>query len=353
MKRLILLFLTVLMCACAGVPNASETPVSSALPEAQATMQQDAVSFVTAEPTQTPVPTATPAPTEAPTATPSPEPTPDPPFTMVWASDTQIMVRYDSMFEGFTTMCDWIANEAEARNFKVYLHSGDMVDNGGKREQWERFNTHIRPIAEKMPLFMTAGNHDWDFNKTTYWKDQFFVTEFPEEQSFNQCNASYMILTVDNTSLLLLNVCYVREHREPELAWLKEVCDAHPDLPAILIVHAYLTAEGGLTTIAKDLEATVVSQCPNIKLVLSGHARGISHSTFRYDDDGDGTPERTVNALMYDVQTDREHYGYLCLLTYDPADNSLFVDSYSPFLDDYIYNDAEPDLERFTIQNVF
>ena len=65
----------------------------------------------------------------------TPEPTPEPPFSMVWVSDTQTMVAYPSMYEGFTAMCDWIVENAEARNFKLYLHSGDMVDNGLNREQ--------------------------------------------------------------------------------------------------------------------------------------------------------------------------------------------------------------------------
>ena len=110
---------------------------------------------------------------------------------------------------------------------------------------------------------------------------------------------------------------------------------------------------GGIVTMAQYMEEVLVSQCPNIKLILCGHARGIARQTFVYDDDGDEVPDRTVNVLMYDVQEDRKKYGYLCLLTYDPATNSLFVDSYSPFLDDYIYNDDDVDTERFTIKNVF
>ena len=52
-------------------------------------------------------------------------------------------------------------------------------------------------------------------------------------------------------------------------------------------------------------------------------------------------------------QQDRDWYGYFNLLTYDPAANTLAVDSYSPFLDDYIYDDENPDEERFTVEDVF
>ena len=125
MKRLLLILFIILLTACAVQPTGTPAPASPAPTEEPPSVVE------VAEPTATPEPTA--APTEAPTAT--PEPTPEPPFSMVWVSDTQTMVAYPSMYEGFTAMCDWIVENAEARNFKLYLHSGDMVDNGLNREQ--------------------------------------------------------------------------------------------------------------------------------------------------------------------------------------------------------------------------
>ena len=67
----------------------------------------------------------------------------------------------------------------------------------------------------------------------------------------------------------------------------------------------------------------------------------------------DGVPDRTVHALMNDTQLDRERYGYLNLLTFDPVANTLSVDSYSPLFDDFICDDANPDAERFIIESIF
>ena len=358
MKRLLVILLILTLCACTAVPGPAGPSVSASTPAPAATPTPDPVdvygdTISVVESTPAPSPTPEPTDTPVPTDTPEPTPTPDPRFTMVWASDTQLLVAYEDLLPGYISMCDWIVREADEQRFRLFLHTGDMVDNGAKRGQWERFCQYLRPVADKMPLFMTAGNHDWYFNQKTYWKDQFFVTEFPQKQTFDGGNAAYMIFTVGETSLLLLSVCYIREHRDPELTWLREICDAHPDLPAILVTHGYLTAEGELVTIAQKLEREVVAQCPNIRLVLCGHARGIARRVFTYDDDGDGEAERTVNVLLYDLQTDRERYGYLCLLHYDPADNTLTADSYSPFLDDYIYDDENPETERFTLYDVF
>lgn len=110
MKRLLLILFIILLTACAIQPTGTPAPASPA-PTAVPTEEPPSVVEV-AEPTATPEPTA--APTEAPTAT--QEPTPEPPFSMVWVSDTQTMVAYPSMYEGFTAMCDWIVENAEARN---------------------------------------------------------------------------------------------------------------------------------------------------------------------------------------------------------------------------------------------
>ena len=152
---------------------------------------------------------------------------------------------------------------------------------------------------------------------------------------------------------MLLSVGYRFSHSEWVLKWAYEACLAHPDLPVILVTHEYLTAKGGLATRADRIEAQLVAACPNIRLVLCGHARGISHADFRYDDDGDGEPDRTVNVLMYDIQTELDRYGYLCLLTYDPGENTLSVDSYSPLWDDHVYDDEHPELEQFVLHDVF
>ncbi len=316
----------------------------------------------TEEPTETPEPTATPQPTDTPepTATPEPteEPTPAPdlqPFQVVWASDTQMMIaRYTEMLNGWTAMCDWVTEHAESDNIRLFVHTGDMVDGSDNQHQWEHFSDGAKRISEKVPLFMIAGNHDkYDPQRKSYWQRQFFVKEFPADQQYRTCEAMYMELAAGDFHCLLIGVSYHQQMNSRHVEWLKKVCDEHPDLPVILVCHAYLGNNGKLMDRAEKLEQMVVSQCPNLRLILCGHSRGIKRNAFHYDDNGDGEPDRTVNVLMYDVQEDLERYGYMNILTFDPLNNTLSVLSYSPYLDDYIYDDENPDRENFKIDNVF
>lgn len=357
MKRIqanicILVCLLLVLCACSeSVVPATAAPVSPSPTPTPLVLEADELSVLPTADAPTPIPT--PEPTEAPTDTPVPAPTPDPRFTMVWTSDTQTMIARASMRAGYETICSWVSTEAQAGNVAVFLHTGDMVDNGDVPGQWSLFNSGVAAIGETIPFFWSAGNHDEGYSGKSPWKKQPFVGTLPDGQKFNGGDASYMIFTVGETKLLLLSICWRKIGDSKTIAWLKAVCDAHSDLSAILLSHGYLSAKKELMNVAKTLEKDLVAVCPNIRLILSGHARGIARETFSYDDDGDGIAERTVNALMYDIQEDTAHYGYVCLLTYDPLNNTLSVDSYSPVRDDYVYDDDRAELERFTICDVF
>lgn len=365
---IVVLILLLTLTACARVQEVSARPEVAETAAATDTPEPETTEAPTAEPTeaQTEAPTAEPTkapaetPTEAPTPEPEPteEPTPAPdlqPFSIVWASDTQMMIaRYTEMLEGWTSMADWVTEHAESDNIRLFVHTGDMVDGSDNQHQWNHFSEGARKISEKVPLFMTAGNHDYfDTDRKSYWRRQFFVTEYPKDQQFKNCEAMYMELEVGDFRCLLVAVCYKQQMNTRHMEWLKKVLDEHADLPAVLVCHAYLGSNGKLMERAEKLERMIVSKCPNLKLILCGHSRGINRNTFSYDDSGDGNPDRTVNVLMYDVQEDLDRYGYMNIMVYDPAKNTLSVQSYSPYLDDYTYDDGNPDREIYTIENVF
>lgn len=351
-KRILCIFFVLLLCACAtGQPSAevteaSEAPVTAPAETAAPTPEP------TPEPTAEPTPVPTPEPTETPE--PTPEPTSEPePFTIAWASDTQLLVTHNYMYDAYDAMCNWIADNAEERNIVLYVHTGDLVDVGDNDGQWNIFCAGLSKVTEKVPFFWATGNHDEGERGKMPWKKMPFVTEFPEEQKFKGGDAMYMIFEHGETKLLLVSISFRGERIPETIAWARAICDAHRDLPVIFITHGYITNTGGIMVLADVIEPRLVAVCPNIRLVLSGHARGIMHTTFTYDDDGDGVEERTVNALMYDTQTDRKHFGYLNLLTYDPVRDSLSVISYSPYFDDEIYDDEHPEMERFTLEHIF
>ena len=57
---------------------------------------------------------------------------------------------------------EWIADNFDAMNSKLFLHTGDMVENYDIASQWEAMSGLYRDTIEKakIPYAFTVGNHD-------------------------------------------------------------------------------------------------------------------------------------------------------------------------------------------------
>ena len=119
--------------------------------------------------------------------------------------------------------------------------------------------------------------------------------------------------------------------------WINDVCAAHPDCWAMLCLHGYLHL-GGLSSTGSYYIGPVIGACPNIRMVICGHERGTAYRLDTFDDDGDGTNERSVHQLLFNLQEEGDAgAGYLRMLRFDPMADTIEVVTYSPYLDDYGY----------------
>ena len=97
----------------------------------------------------------------------------------------------------------------------------------------------------------------------------------------------------------------------------------------------------------RALQKAVLAQCPNVYLVLSGHRYNVAAVPVSFDDDGDGTADRTVYQMIanYQAAGSEGGSGYMRFLQIDEAAGELRAYSYSPYLEDYRYWD-EPGTEN-------
>ncbi len=288
--------------------------------------------------------TASPSPT--PTATPTPSPTPVPtPFSLYWISDTQVYAyRYPKVFN---KVFAYMANACAEQNALGVLMTGDIVDNRNAQRHWDNAKAAIGLIEGRLPLWCVAGNHDVGATKTDY--SAFLACGFcaadEGDQLYQDGVCWYDTFTAAGEDVLLLGIGWQTD--KEYLPWAKTVLTDHADLPAILLVHSFLTDKGNLTPMGKTLESELLSTCPNLRLVLCGHNDGSVRWAKTYEDG------HTVNALMYNFQDDKKNgLGYLRILTFDPLFRSIHVTTYSPWFDDYDYQkDSEKD--TFLLENAW
>ena len=278
------------------------------------------------------------------------------PATLVWMSDTQgYSEGYPEIFEAMT---NWVVNEREALNIQYVLHTGDVVDNYDDMQQWENANSALSILEGQVPLFVTAGNHDINGENQIYdsYLNFFGAKRFEKLSTFGGAyrngRGRYDLINIGEVPVILMSVGYGMGYGvdDKAMTWMNEVLQEYSDCFAILCLHSYTDPDGSFSTDGTVLFEDVVKKNPNIGLVLCGHRHGVNHTAVQLDDNKDGTPDRTVYQLVADYQDESESGGgYLGLLTFDSAQHTISVKTYSPYLDDYnCYEDTEG-LEEFVL----
>lgn len=304
------------------------------------------------ETVDTPAPAALPAPSPIPTAVSTPTPTPGPSaetFSIVWTSDTQ---HYSELHpEYLTAMTQWTHDHQAEYNIKAFIHTGDMVNRAASTRQWGNIDAAFDLLGNDIPFLALAGNHDVGTDEIDY---QYFLkhvaARYPYVSDFYQKGrGAYVELPMETRSFLLIGTGWA--YKDAAVAWLNKTIAKYSGHIVILAVHSYLNTEGMLTDGGEILFEQVVKKNPNVRLVLSGHRDDIAFRTDAIDDNGDGLPDRTVYAQLYNYQEIKKDGGggYFRLLTIDPINRNMQVKTYSPYFDDWKTGEAE----QFTVENVF
>lgn len=254
-------------------------------------------------------------------------------FSIVWISDTQSIVYHDEELPGaLESMGDWIMENKEPKNIVYAVQTGDAVDNGFVDKQQKAYGKLYYKFSSSIPYVGIAGNHDLGV-KLQSWEAYLNtqpVLETKEWLKYEGGKAIYRTFKVGSEKFIIVGVGYGAE--EESVGWVNRVLKIYSDHTAILLFHQYLRSEGTYINVGAKMFEAVVKPNPNVRLVLCGHVRGENaYRAEEIDDDGDGKPDRTVNALMYNYQNWSKNCGQLRLLTFDTKDRSVTVYTYSPY----------------------
>ena len=302
-----------------------------------------------------PVPAEPTAPFPAPSASdampPSAPPKPEQ-FSIVWLADTQT-ISYLQDDKVFQSMGEWIVAQQKPLNIRYIVQTGDLVDNGFQEKQWDSFNVLLNQFYGKIPYLPIAGNHDLGVKLENYraYLERPFLKALPQDHVFKRGRAVYAEFSAGGQDFLLLGAGWNAD--VASAAWMNGVLRAHPNHVAILMFHSYITAKGGLSYQGNDLRDLIVAKNPNVRLVLCGHLRGNGFRAEEFDDNGDGQPDRLVNAMLYNYQGyDHTNSGQIRVLTFDTATRNIHVITYSPFTQRYYRDDHFKALE-FDLEDAF
>lgn len=287
------------------------------------------------------------------------------PFTIAVLPDTQ---HYSREFpEIFMSQTRWIAHQAAALNIQCVIHEGDITDNNTNQE-WEHAVAAIEALDGKVPCCLNVGNHDlpgWGRERDVSQFNRYFpAAKYDREPWFGGVkpgggleNAWYQFQYGGVEWLVL---CLEFGPTDEGVEWANGILAAHPRHRAIVATHCYMYFDdtrvgpgdqwnphsygvGGND--GEELWEKLVSRHDNIVLVLSGHILGDGLGRM-VSPNAAGWP---VHQILANYQMlEKGGNGWLRLMTIDPAQNTVSVRTYSPYLDQY----AEDSQNQFSLSLV-
>lgn len=278
-------------------------------------------------------------------------------FTIIALPDTQNEAQFFPQVMAGQTQ--WIVNNRLAMNIQMVLGEGDIVNDGADTAQQQNADAAIRLLDNAgVPYLLAIGNHDYDgFNpkasRNITGFNQFFGTVRYTGKAYYQGNFPsgsnenfYGVLTINGKQMLFLVLEY--RPRSTSLDWAESILQANPDKEAIVLTHSYLFYNNQREDLcdSKDMPAGNANgqdmwgrlrKYANVIMVLSGHFT--SGHVARRSDLGDNG--NLVNQVFTNYQTSPDGGdGWLRILTFHPDDNTISVQTYSPFLNQFKTDDA-------------
>ncbi|MBQ3216020.1 MAG: metallophosphoesterase, partial [Oscillospiraceae bacterium] len=269
-------------------------------------------------------------------------------FAFAWLSDTQGYVqRYN---HHYMNMNQWIVDNREEWKISYVLHTGDIVDDWDAIYQWENADKAMKIFDEAgMPYGVLGGNHDVAAgldDRENYYK--YFGEDRVKNQptfggSYENNYGHYDLVEQNGQEFIIVYMTW--NIYEDEINWMNQVLAEHSDRKAILCFHAYThvkeSVDGLLDYWGVMVRDHVVAKNPNVFAVLNGHYSGSTYQTVRFDDNGDGKKDRTVYQICTDYQSVEEGgLEYIKFLYFDVDNDKVFINSYSPYMDDFNYYDT-------------
>lgn len=264
-------------------------------------------------------------------------------FTFGWITDTQYYAQ--TYTDHFNQMNKWIVDNKDDLNMKYLFHTGDVVNVWNMPYQWVNATQSMDLLDDSgLPYGVLAGNHDVghgreDFaNYTKYFGAWRYQDRDYYEESYKNNLGHYDLISAGGVDFIMIYMSWDVYHEE--IDWINEVLAKYPNRKAILNFHRNISAKAASDYTGDMVEKEIVEKNPNVFAVLNGHYHGAAIKINRYDDNGDGTAERPVYNICTDYQSAPEGgQQYIKLLYVDLANNKIYVNSYSPLLNDYNFFD--------------
>ena len=270
-------------------------------------------------------------------------------FTVIGLPDTQY---YTAQINGgsnaiYKSQTNWIVNNRVTENIAFVEHLGDCVENGDNVEaEWKRIDTSMKVIENPattsltygIPYGMNVGNHDQtpagSPSGTTAFFNQYFGSARFNGRSYygghfgSDNDNNYILFTAGGMDFIVINLEYSSTLSSSLVGWIQNLLSVYSNRRAIIGSH-FLINPSGTFGFQGDAVYAAVKNYPNVFLMLCGHVTEEGKRTDTYNGS-------TITTLLSDYQSRANGgNGWMRLMKFSPANNTISVKTYSPWLNQY------------------
>ncbi|MBN1538152.1 MAG: DNRLRE domain-containing protein, partial [Anaerolineales bacterium] len=271
-------------------------------------------------------------------------------FTFFVIPDTQSHVSSASGALIFNEMTDYIVAKKTDFNVAFATHVGDIVNTANSTAEWERADAAMDILdAGSVPNSVLPGNHDLPlYSSPSYYNTYFGPDRFtgngyyqgPYASGENENN--YSFFSASGMDFILINLQYNAD--SGMLDWADGLLKANPNRRGIVAQHNILNTNNSWQN---EATYTALKDNPNLFLIVCGHMHSSSDGSAYRAETGDFG--QTIHVLLTDYQdyNGSGNTGYMRILTFKPADDEIYAQIYSPYVDAYLT--SESNYEQFTM----
>lgn len=237
----------------------------------------------------------------------------------------------------YNAQMNWVVTNKTTLDIPFVVSLGDNVNTATIPSEWTNATTAWDILATGgVPYGLTAGNHDGAPSSTSNF-NTYFGSRLSSEPEFggrygtSDYDNTYFTFTGDGMQFIVIFIEYdsaMTSTSNPVLVWANGILTANSMKRAIVVTHDLLNGNS-FSTQGQAIYDALKSNA-NLFLMLGGHLDTTGQRTDIYQG-------HTVYSLRSDYQfVDSQASGYLRIMRFSPANDKIYVSTYSPTQTKYL-----------------
>jgi hypothetical protein len=227
---------------------------------------------------------------------------------------------------------NWVVAHQEDLNIVFATSLGDLVNTASSTAQYEAADAGFDILdAAGIPYSVGPGNHDQltgDLYPTYFGTSRFTGKSWYKGAYDTKNYNNYSFFSASNMDFILINLQYLPGTNE--LAWADNLLKTYSDRRGIIVSHAILNTDNSYVSGAQTIYDSLKDN-PNLFLMVCGHMHAANDgAAYRAELGDDG---HTIYVIMADYQDMSNGNGYLRLFRFSPANDKIYMTTYSPYTD--------------------